>query len=108
MKHIMLIAHFLMMIVSAAALAQDEQDCVSLSAGLGFTERAAFLKGCLGKKSAPASVEEAVAQRKRLNCEQNAKNKSLLGKASVDYVDTCMAEAEAKQKWAKIMGKNSS
>ena len=108
MKYLLLLAQFALIMFSVPAHAQDGQDCVALSTGLDPQERTNFLKGCLGKKSSPLSVEEATAQSKLRYCEQNAKNKSLQGKESDNYVDTCMAEVEAKEKWAKIVGKTGS
>jgi hypothetical protein len=102
-----LFAQLALITVSVQAIAQDGQDCVALSAGLGSQDRADFLKGCLGKKSSPSSVEDAVAQKRLRYCEQNAKNKLLQGKESADYVTTCMAEAAAKKKWAKLVSNTS-
>ena len=106
MKYLALLTSFAqvaLMMFSVPAMAQDGQDCVALSAGLASQERTNFLTGCLGKKSSPLSVAEATAQRRLRYCEQNAKNKSLQGNELANYINTCLAETEAKEKWAKLV-----
>lgn len=93
----LLLAGFVMALISAPAMSMDAKTCEAQSAKMPATERSAFMKKCLADLSSPSNVKERQQQEKRARCEQNAKNQKLQGGAQANFVSSCMNKNEAAE-----------
>lgn len=97
MKTLALLPCCLLLIANTPALAIDSKYCESQGARLTGAEHAVFMKSCLAKIGTPEHVDELTRQNKKSYCENNAKNKALLGAEKANYIATCMEKNEAAE-----------